>query len=357
MTGWQKSSQWSLLVAFVLILIYTSLHYFSKPIEKIQLRGFDFLVQVRNSYQKVPASFNQIAVVSLDEDSFRRLDLRWPYQRDVYAELIKKISIGSPRLISFDFVFAGNENDQSDAIFSRAIAEAGHVILAAMISGKGELISSKDEFQKSALASGIINKPRDADESIRRARFFYESMVEGHHMWSWEALNAMQVLGINESQVEIVPRKVLLKGKEKTYTVPLLKDETYHINFRAGPKQIPSYSFWKVLAGQVNPQEFKDKIVLVGLTATGFHDIDDTPFGLIPGVYINANAIMTLLNQDYMKRVPFAFDLALVFLMALISGLVAYHLNPLRSVTTLIALWFAFAGLWLVLVGFNWVGS
>src|SRR5262249_20193114 len=53
-----------------------------------------------------------------------------------------------------------------------------------------------------------------------------------------------------------------------------------------------------------DPREFTDKIVVIGVTATGLHDIRATPVGaLYDGVDILAGAIDNLKNRNYLRTV------------------------------------------------------
>ncbi len=52
-----------------------------------------------------------------------------------------------------------------------------------------------------------------------------------------------------------------------------------------------------------NANDIKDKIVLVGSTATALYDRFNTPLGIQDGVYLHANMINTILNQKYIVEV------------------------------------------------------
>jgi adenylate cyclase len=95
------------------------------------------------------------------------------------------------------------------------------------------------------------------------------------------------------------------------------------INYRGPPNMFPHFSVSDILAGRLKRGTFKDRIVLVGVTALGVYDIRATPFSpVFPGLEIHANAIDNLLVGDVMSRPQWsrAFDvLAIVALGVLIS--------------------------------------
>lgn len=54
-----------------------------------------------------------------------------------------------------------------------------------------------------------------------------------------------------------------------------------------------------------DPAEFRDKIVVIGVTATGLHDVRSTPIDdLHPGVDILAAALDNLKNGNYLRELP-----------------------------------------------------
>ncbi|MFN3328722.1 MAG: adenylate/guanylate cyclase domain-containing protein, partial [Fervidobacterium pennivorans] len=87
-------------------------------------------------------------------------------------------------------------------------------------------------------------------------------------------------------------------------------------------------SYYKVLNDNFERGTFKDKVVLVGYTATakGLYDLRITPFSNNEaGVYVHANVIQNLINEDFLKPMP-PFYNAIIFLivMLIISFLSLY---------------------------------
>src|SRR5437763_2717428 len=99
------------------------------------------------------------------------------------------------------------------------------------------------------------------------------------------------------------------------------------INYVGPPGSFASYSLIDVIQGKVPPQTFKDKVVLIGLTAPRAKEVElqPTPFApASPRVEITANALHSLLMRNYVrhepdKTIPFLilFGLALGFLVPL----------------------------------------
>jgi adenylate cyclase len=95
----------------------------------------------------------------------------------------------------------------------------------------------------------------------------------------------------------------------------------------------PAYTFaylsaTDVLSGKIGQDQLKNKIVLIGGTAAGTHDIHTSPFGpLYPGVEVHANIIESLLQGDFVTRPEWihALDLAMILVSGILLGIVSRY--------------------------------
>jgi adenylate cyclase len=97
------------------------------------------------------------------------------------------------------------------------------------------------------------------------------------------------------------------------------------INYRGGEKHFPHISVTDILHGTVSQSELKDKIVLVGATATGMYDQQVSPFGAVfPGVEVHANIIDSILSQDFVRQPLWLafFDIMMMLCIGLLLGTV-----------------------------------
>jgi adenylate cyclase len=100
----------------------------------------------------------------------------------------------------------------------------------------------------------------------------------------------------------------------------------------------PVYSFADVLDGKVGADKFKDKIVLVGGTATALFDIRATPYlPIYYGVLIHANVIDNLIAGNYLRPLSGGMAALLVLALGLLMGLVLPRLSPWGQVATTLA--------------------
>jgi adenylate cyclase len=105
------------------------------------------------------------------------------------------------------------------------------------------------------------------------------------------------------------------------------------VNYRGPRETFPYYSIADVVTKKFAAGTFRDKIVIVGASATGIADLRTPPYGGItyPGVELHANVIDNLLNRRALVRGfhQEMFDLALVVILGLPLGF-ALALMPSR---------------------------
>ncbi|MBW2284195.1 MAG: adenylate/guanylate cyclase domain-containing protein [Deltaproteobacteria bacterium] len=106
------------------------------------------------------------------------------------------------------------------------------------------------------------------------------------------------------------------------------------INYVGPSGTFPHYSITDILNGRVPADAFRDKIVLIGPTATGIYDVRNTPFSpVFPGVEVHATLIDNMLKQNFLSKPKWAilYDLLAIALLGVIIGLVLPRVSPLKG--------------------------
>jgi adenylate cyclase len=106
------------------------------------------------------------------------------------------------------------------------------------------------------------------------------------------------------------------------------------INYLGPPKTFPYYSISEILASKTPAGIFKGRIVLVGASAVGTHDLRSTPFSpLYPGVEIHATVIDNILKQEFITkpRWSIVFDLMAIVGLGVLSGIAAARLGTAKG--------------------------
>jgi adenylate cyclase len=120
------------------------------------------------------------------------------------------------------------------------------------------------------------------------------------------------------------------------------------VNYHGPARTYPYVSFANAALKKFPPGTFKDKIVLVGASATGIGDLRATPFGGIdfPGTEIHANVIDNILNQKFIVRrgLQALTDVGFIFLFGIPLGIWLAMVQP-RWMILGLAFVFPFAGI------------
>jgi predicted Ser/Thr protein kinase len=128
---------------------------------------------------------------------------------------------------------------------------------------------------------------------------------------------------------------------------PFDERRTY-IRYAGPPGTLRSYSYSRVLRGEVPPEAFRGKIVVMGTEAARLKDVSPTSTtdgSLMSGPEIQGNAIATVLDGLPLKAPADLIGTGLIVLMACVAPLAASRLGPgwATVVTVVAALAFAVA--------------
>jgi adenylate cyclase len=120
------------------------------------------------------------------------------------------------------------------------------------------------------------------------------------------------------------------------------------VNYHGPARTYPYVSFANAALKKFSNGTFKDKIVLVGASATGIGDLRATPFGGLdfPGTEIHANLIDNILNQQFLvHHAPQVLtDIGFIFLFGIPLGIWLAMVQP-RWMVFGFALLLPFAGI------------
>ena len=131
-------------------------------------------------------------------------------------------------------------------------------------------------------------------------------------------------------------------------TIPTDEAGRLLVNFLGPAKSFPHYSISDIIHGRLSPELFKDKIVIVGATATGIYDMRVTPFSAVyPGVEIHATVIDNILHQSFLIHSGWTkfIDICMIILLGLIVGLAIPRAKAVHGVLLILILLIVFVGI------------
>ena len=192
--------------------------------------------------------------------------------------------------------------------------------------------SNLEVLTEAAESSGFFSLRSDPDGVVR----WMPLMIQGGEdlfpplplLCAWHYLGKPQLtLKVDRYGVER-----LQMGKQ---IIPTNEYGQMLINYLGPPKTFPHFSISDILGGKLPKGTFKDKIVLIGATATGTYDLRSTPFSTVyPGVEIHATVIDNILTQNMLTKPNWSkvFDLLAIIILGTLTGIALPRLNALNDI-------------------------
>ncbi len=137
------------------------------------------------------------------------------------------------------------------------------------------------------------------------------------------------------------------------HVIPTDKYGRLLINWMGPRDTFKYYSVYDIITGfadkpGVDPKEiFKDKIVFVGSTTIGAHDMRTIPFGTAPGVEMHANVAGNIFMENALQRPEWfaAFDMLFIIAVGIIFGILMPRLSALAGGAIALLLFVAYGAM------------
>ncbi len=254
----------------------------------------------RSLYDKFTSAIGQpnhddIIIVAIDDFSLQQLG-RWPWPRARHAQLLDRLSLAHPRAVGLDVILV--EADGSDGELGAALQRSAATVLPVVITNPGTGLTAglpTPPLAASAMALGHINLEHDSDGVVRSV--FLREGANGR--WWPHFARALAGGRAAASHATLTSDKRDAAGNALASDPVWQRAEQLHIPF-AGNGHFQSVPYVAVLRGEVAPEFFRDKYVLIGATALGLSDAYPTPVsgnaGAMPGIEIHANILASLLD-------------------------------------------------------------
>ncbi len=181
-------------------------------------------------------------------------------------------------------------------------------------------------------ATGFFTVPADADGVVRHSLLALP-YGRSNNADEWDIFASLDVqavrlyLGLSNEQTALRYGPTGIVDFEFGPALRLLPDPVGRsmINYQGPVRTYPYHSIADVALRKFPRGTFRDKIVLVGASATGIGDIRSTPYGGVdfPGIEVHANVIDNILNQGFLRRgaSQILCDLSLIFVFGVPLGL------------------------------------
>ncbi len=217
---------------------------------------------------------------------------------------------------------------------------------------------------ENAAGVGAINVIPDTDGPVRRSFTFIRFKNKLYPSLSISVVLALASTPEHRATVRFTPEMIHIENPHFTvngqtrpvhYRIPVDGGGRMQVHYYGGDhtyRYTPYYEIFLVNDPTTDLEAFRDRIVLIGSTASGLMDLRTSPFSSVyPGVEVHANLINNILAQDYLTWEP--PWLLLVVLLAL-AGIMGLWVAPHRALEgALLTLLLAALYLVLVVTGFE----
>lgn len=355
--------------------------------QSLERKAYDAMMSARGEREHT----KNVVIVKIDEYTMKELD--YPIPRDKYGTLLAILAQNGAVAIGVDDIFPTVKQDSvSQAqnaqflLFHNYAPNVYHAIGPFVPSddNAGEVRSiDKEAYQTlhqhsipthgmhfpfpratyiderpfdslAQLAAGvghILLQPDPIDGIIRSVPFFVEFAGDYYPTFGAALAFAAAQVDLQKITVEETPLGLLVRAGQ--LEIPLDREGYLQVDYAGSNDLFKQISFQEVLDAFVKQDKstlsmFNGAIVIIGPTARSIGDHNATPLAEIsPNCFVHANVYDQIMMGRYITQVPFAAQLTLVVIMALIVSIAAILLKLRWSVpigALLIAgyLWFAF---------------
>lgn len=343
-------------VGVLVVLAVLVLNNATDFIGTLERRYYDF-ASTSNSRQ--PS--DRIAIIAIDDQSIGNIG-RWPWPRDVHAELIDKLAAAKAKTIVHTAFFFEPQTDRglayirkikealgagSPEAVDKLIAEAEQALdtdgkLAASMARAGNVLtpslfvlgepqgrpdkplsasalrSAMDENQAFSVASlstqqpidiignaaagiGHLNQVNDIDGAIRSEPMLVN--YYGKALPSIALLAAAKSLNLGPADIKLNPGESVQIGKLRVRTDESARMLPQFYKRGDGKPAFAVDSFYDVLTGKIPASKYADKIVLIGGTAAGVGNSFPTPgYAAMAPVEMIAHITSSILGEHFIVQ-------------------------------------------------------
>jgi len=376
---------WSLLAA---VLIYLFPHIGEGLNHKI----YDW----KMSLAALPEPHSKIVHLDVDDEAIKQYGV-WPWDRAMSAKIIQRLTELGAKAVVFDVLYtAKGRSQEGDRAFVETVKQAHNVISACVVgltkNENEKLEVDQDRTRADALydMSWNMTVPQDLrpfrvvtlrNSSLPLPELILDSQGIGHicatpdsdgvyrkipllvkledrYIPSLSLATIRYFLALPFDNITVTNKgEIRIESDAQVIKIPVDPKGMMLVNWGDVWETFRSYSVIDVLSDepdQARESRYKDKIVIVGVVATGSTDFGVTPRDIhSPLSRIHSHALSTILRGNFIRQVP-AFPYTVIFALvcAILFALGSAKLR-IKMATILVAIVCA-AALGLSILFFTW---
>jgi len=367
----------TLFIFLLMVILFTQ----TSILSGLEWGAIDFRFYMRDPSQKSvkleegvkmnkinPRARKDIVIIGIDEETindFSNQGIQWPFPWEKHAKLTKYISTGKPNAILYDIMFL--DHKPGEAELAKALKDSkvafidykfdveevnkqlsDHVERMELLS-KGKFpVDPKDhneqivdavtpptpELMRSAKGVGFANVFPGRDSINRMMPLIIK--YKGAYYPNIDLSIVMHYYGIGLENVEIkigkyiklknLPKEKMAKPNDKReIVIPIDELGFMDINFIGGSGSFQHYPYYLFATdgSMEGNNSLKDKLVLIAAYAVAGIATDEhkSPYGATFGIEHHANALNTILNQDFIYKLTDLQNIIIMLVIAVLLGL------------------------------------
>ena len=324
------------------MVLWTIGHFVAQPYSPtLNTKTYDNLVRQRIF---TPAVDPDILIIDIDEASLAHMapDFgRWPWTRDTLAATLGWLEGQGAKAVVFDILFSDADtlNPSADASFADAVANSKTSYFPVLrLNPVNDSVSQIRASQLPGFATALklggviqmdptlaIVPPLFATAVATQRLGYHNVYADGdgvlRHYRLWEDKDGWRITSLPARMAQ-------------DFGWPLPPQHSPLFNWpadRLAHTSIPFHKVWQLSqskAGQAIDKRFKDKIIIIGATATSLFDVKSTPIAALhPGVGVLATAIDNVKNGNYTLQIPRYVELIFTLLALCVMYLASSRLS------------------------------
>jgi len=327
-----RSLYFSLAVAALPLVIWNGF------IQQVNAEWNDLMLRLRPSSQT--AAVSQVVLVAIDDRTAARYG-PLPLNRRILAAGLRSLAQARPRVVAVDLLLSEPGDAGADAELAHSLLLFPHRILGAALgaddSADPAWIWPLQELTASSAVAHVHAAP-DPDGDVRSV--LLAKVGESRRLWALGLESACLFLRADRP---VETADSILLGSLRI-PAPASTNRILWINY-AGPEgTFQRVSFTDLIERPANAAIFRDRLVILGVTAQGAGDRVFTPVSAgigMSGIEVHANVFRTIVDQAFVEPLGPIGEVALGVLLIAATCFAVFRLQGTR----LFLAFLAFAGL------------
>ena len=267
-----------------------------------------------------------VAFVAVDDVTFGDLRARWPFRRSLHARVIDRLTRAGARAIAYDVQFTEPTKVAEDNALIEAVDRSPRIVLATTevdAEGRSRVLGGEELLKEIGARSGNALLNQD------------EGGVQRRVPYSVGGLESFAVVA-----AELTTGRQVDPGS--------FGGRDAWIDYAGPPGTVPTYSFSRVMRGQVPPSAFRGRTVVVGASSPKLQDVHPVPTSsdeVMAGGEVQANAISTVLRGLPLHESGRTIDFLIIALLAFLAPALGLRSGVRRMLLAMVAVTAAYVAI------------